>query len=338
MSFNGYKEVIEENDLAILYINFSTLVPINVTYKTINRKGEEVDNLYQTKYGSLKASDLIGKKFGHRVELSKGFAYALAPTPELWTKSLPHRTQILYATDIAMIILQLDLKPGCVVIESGTGSGSLSHSLIRTIAPSGHLHTFDFHQSRSEKARQEFEEHGIKNFVTCYHRDVCEQGFDLINKADAVFLDLPHPWLVVPHAKKSLKKCGGRLCSFSPCIEQVQQTCLQLKESGFTEINTIECLLREFQVRKITLTEFDPDFDPLEERFGKENCDNTEDDASSQDSKKDDKNVKHGGVKRKLECDNKERERKFVTGVPLTSMPGHTGYLTFATLPAQLVK
>ena len=28
------------------------------------------------------------------------------------------------------------------------------------------------------------------------------------------------------------------------------------------------------------------------------------------------------------------KESKFVTGVPLTSMPGHTGYLIFATLPS----
>jgi tRNA (adenine57-N1/adenine58-N1)-methyltransferase len=36
-------------------------------------------------------------------------------------------------------------------------------------------------------------------------RDVCEKGFDLIDAADAVFLDLPHPWKVVPHAKIALK-------------------------------------------------------------------------------------------------------------------------------------
>ena len=43
---------------------------------------------------------------------------------------------------------------------TGTGSGSLSHALIRTIAPTGHLHTFEFHEQRSQIARDEFKEHG----------------------------------------------------------------------------------------------------------------------------------------------------------------------------------
>jgi len=208
MSFNKYKEIIEENDLVMLYIDFSTIIPIKVTEWTTSKKGNEIENICQTKYGALKVSDLIGKKFGCRVNLmsANGFAHALHPTPELWTKALPHRTQILYATDIAMIILQLELKPGSVVVESGTGSGSLSHSLIRTIAPTGHLHTFDFHKQRRDKAEQEFEEHGVKDFVTCYHKDACQDGFGLENVADAVFLDLPHPWDAIQSAKKSLKE------------------------------------------------------------------------------------------------------------------------------------
>lgn len=36
---------------------------------------------------------------------------------------------------------------------AGTGSGSMSHSLIRTIAPSGHVHTFEFHSERADIAR-----------------------------------------------------------------------------------------------------------------------------------------------------------------------------------------
>ena len=49
----------------------------------------------------------------------KGWVYLLHPTPALWTLNLPHRTQILYSTDISMIILQLAIKPGSVVVESG---------------------------------------------------------------------------------------------------------------------------------------------------------------------------------------------------------------------------
>ena len=70
----------------------------------------------------------------------------------------------------------------------------------------------------------------------------------------------------------------------------------------------MEVLNREFQVRKITLPIFDESLELLASR------------------------------KRKLEESEPEvdvelKEAKFVTGVPLTTMAGHTGYLTFATLP-----
>lgn len=41
-------------------------------------------------------------------------------------------------------------------------------------------------------------------------RDVCQNGFsdDVTGKADAVFLDLPHPHLVIPFAIKALKPSG----------------------------------------------------------------------------------------------------------------------------------
>lgn len=54
-----------------------------------------------------------------QVELSKGWGHVLQPTPELWSLTLPHRTQIIYTPDISMILLQLDLVPGSIVIEAG---------------------------------------------------------------------------------------------------------------------------------------------------------------------------------------------------------------------------
>lgn len=105
-------------------------------------------------------------RFIKQVTLTKGWAYVLQPTPDLWTQSLPHRTQIIYTPDISMILFQLEVKPGSIVVESGTGSGSLSHNFIRAVKPLGHLHTFDFHEQRCEIARQEFANHGLSDFVT----------------------------------------------------------------------------------------------------------------------------------------------------------------------------
>ena len=50
---------------------------------------------------------------------NKGWVVVLHPTPELWTLSLPHRTQILYSTDISLITMQLELRPGSTVCECG---------------------------------------------------------------------------------------------------------------------------------------------------------------------------------------------------------------------------
>ena len=66
---------------------------------------------------------------------------------------------------------------------------------------------------------------GINNFITVTHRDVLTNGFLLDDEVtpgsiDACFLDLPSPEVAVKHAYQILKT-KGRLCNFSPCIEQV---------------------------------------------------------------------------------------------------------------------
>lgn len=300
MSFVEYSDFIQDGDVAIVYLNHDSMMPVKVQH------GAQT----QTRYGAIRHStDLIGQRYGSKVTCSKGWVYVLHPTPELWTVSLPHRTQILYTTDIATVTMMLELKPGSIVCESGTGSGSLSHAILRTIAPTGHLHTVEFHQQRAEKVAEEFKEHRVGHLVTVRNQDVCKDGFGVTGVADAVFLDIPSPWEAVGHAKAAMKKHGGRLCSFSPCIEQVQRTCEALTHQGFEAISTMEVLLRVHDVRTVSL--------PLPD-FGPDAAAQTEPDAREETPPTSTPN--HPSITLK-------------TTTPPREMPGHTGYLTFATKP-----
>lgn len=77
--------------------------------------------------------------YGHKVfsKNRSGFVMMIRPTSELWTVSLPHRTQILYTPDISLILMRLEVRPGHVVIESGTGSGSMTTAMARCVGPKG---------------------------------------------------------------------------------------------------------------------------------------------------------------------------------------------------------
>ncbi|XP_030376377.1 tRNA (adenine(58)-N(1))-methyltransferase catalytic subunit TRMT61A [Scaptodrosophila lebanonensis] len=310
MSFLKPQTHIEKGDIVILYLSVNSMHAIEAVPTILNKKGETIPHIFQTPYGSLKVESIIGVKYGSRVELSKGWAHVLQPNPELWTQTLPHRTQIIYTPDISMILHQLEVRPGAVVVESGTGSGSLSHFFLRALKPTGHLHTFDFHDLRATQARDEFRKHGLESFVTVYHRDVCNLGFtsELDGRADAVFLDLPAPDLAVPHAFKALKLSGGRFCSFSPCIEQSQRCINALSKLGFNEICSMEVLQQENVVKTRTVPVIDLEF--LKQPK-----------SSSSEATKTPKELK-----------------KYLTSSNPQVLPGHTGFLTFATLPPNIAK
>jgi tRNA (adenine57-N1/adenine58-N1)-methyltransferase len=204
------------------------------------------------------------------------------------------------------------------------GSGSLSVSISRAVAPLGHLHTFDFHAERAQKARDDFALLQLESFITVHHRDVVARGFPRVEgDADAVFLDLPTPWTVVPMAKNVLKD-GGRICCFSPCIEQVQRNCESLAAHGFEEIKTVEFVLRDWD---IGTTHFSlPPYHILDTLL---------------DNNKITSESKHKNKKRKLNEDSEVEEKNqptvSYTGQaysalrPFPNYRAHTGYLTFAT-------
>ena len=182
---------------------------------------------------------------------------------------------MFYRHDISTIIMQLDLRPGARVAESGTGSGvfvvrvchactgSLTHSLCRCVAPTGHVYTYDIEPQRVNDVRATLAEHGYgAQLVTVKCRDVCTAGFDVgecvrtpcdsrkyvhAGNLDALVLDVPSPWLALEHAALALRP-NARLCTFSPCIEQVQRNVARMRALGFHSIDTMTIVPRMMKV------------------------------------------------------------------------------------------
>ncbi|KAI5077221.1 hypothetical protein GOP47_0007045 [Adiantum capillus-veneris] len=178
--------------------------------------------------------------------------------------------------------------------------------------------------------RQDFVKNGLEGIVMVDVRDVQGLGFpDTLNgKLDAVFLDLPQPWLAIPSAVKVLR-CNGALCSFSPCIEQVQRSCEALRKHKFTDIRIFEVLMRTYEVREEHLK-------PVQQEVTRqETLEASEDKLSSPPHKK---VCLKGGTGQASECPDTVRTcegliRKkpgFRMAKPVPETRGHTGYLTFA--------
>ncbi|KAL9645560.1 hypothetical protein ABK040_000623 [Willaertia magna] len=353
---NNNNNIIQEGDLVIFYLNHDNMKA------DIIKKGET----FECRFGIFSHDKIIGKTFGTILQNEKkgnannkknknmmdSFIYVLQPTPQLWTLALKHRTQILYHADISLIVNHFHLKPGSIVIEAGTGSGSLSHSIAKSIMPNGQLFTFEYHFERFKQAIEEFKSNGLYN-VTITNGDVCENGFnvnqsttnisihqnqlqpsiseplqvlgeDKYETVDAVFLDLPKPWLCIKNVFRLLK-FGGKFCGFSPCIEQIQNTADALREHDFVDITSVECLAREYMGSNVKMESVDKYFNNNDKmQIDNDNAvtsnivfvDNTKESATVVSTNNNNNNTS-------------TVEKKLYHAVP--EMKGHTGYLIFAT-------
>ena len=130
-----------------------------------------------------KSPKLSPKTFGIQDASSLGDHFAgglwlalLRPSPEFITQSLTHRTQIVYHADISLLRALLDARPGRIICEAGTGSGSVSASLSRALRPNGKLYTFEFHEERQKQAMADFSS-WVRSFCWSFWVPFFEFGF-----------------------------------------------------------------------------------------------------------------------------------------------------------------
>lgn len=294
------------DNLAIVHLKRDHQVPTVLRVQDEDDEGYAEGKVVNTRFGSFPHKTLIGLPWGSQVRASKvdtgsrgrrdkkrkievvedtptekeavqassGFIHLLPPTPENWTSSLPHRTQVVYTPDYSYILHRLRARPGTSIIEAGAGSGSFTHASTRAVyngypdkrRKTGKVWRYEFHEQRHEKLVKELRDHGLEGIVQITHRDVCSEGF-LVDRespeAEAVFLDLPAPWLALPHLTRKKSDDQGNpvtsalnskhpihLCTFSPCMEQVQRTISTMRKLGWVDIDMVEVQQKRLEIRR----------------------------------------------------------------------------------------
>jgi tRNA (adenine57-N1/adenine58-N1)-methyltransferase len=204
---------------------------------------------FHTHKGYLKLDELIGKEYGEPIKSSLGIYFTtLKPSLTDYIMKSSRNTQIIYPKDAALIVMFSGIGPGSRVVESGTGTGSLTTALAHYVGSTGKVYTYELRSEFQKNAAKNLERSKLIDRVEMKSGDVTLSGYEE-RDVDAVILDLATPWLVVPHAYQALRP-SGVIVSFSPTIDQVVKTTEALRENNFVFIETIECLMRSMQVER----------------------------------------------------------------------------------------
>ncbi|MBN1454534.1 MAG: tRNA (adenine-N1)-methyltransferase [Anaerolineales bacterium] len=200
---------------------------------------------FHTHRGILQHDDLIGLPWGSQVFSHLGAPFfLLQPALGDLLLDLKRNTQILYPKDIGFILITMGIGPGQMVIEAGTGSGSMTIALAYAVGPDGRVVTYEQREEMQNLARKNIARTGLATRVDFKLRDV-QEGFDETD-ADAFFLDVPNPYDYISQVRAALKP-GGFFCGIVPTVNQAETLLRALRRNRFAFLEMCEVLLRYYK-------------------------------------------------------------------------------------------
>lgn len=206
---------------------------------------------FHSHLGIVEHDDLIGSPEGSYVQSTGGSKMlVLRPTLGDFTVKMKRGAQVIYPKDVGLILVYADIFDGATVLEAGTGSGSLTLALARAVGPHGRVISYEVRHDHHERAMDNvttwYEGRGGKpENIELRRGDVFEGAPE--SGIDRMVLDLPEPWRAVGPTTASLAS-GGLLCCYLPTVPQVVQIVDGLRSNGFGFIETLEGLVRTWNV------------------------------------------------------------------------------------------
>ena len=201
--------------------------------------------------GFIDFKDVIGKHPGQTFLLSPYHRKVAILRPLLsdFIFHMKRQSQIIYPEDIGSILIYGNARPNSQILEAGTGSGTVTGILANFSQPDGHIYSFDIRESALKQAKKNIEHMGMKEHTTVDLGNILEKDYNFEN-INFIMLDLATPWLAVPRVKKYLDPVKGRICLFSPTLEQVKKNINALIQNQFQWYKTFELMKRFYQVKQ----------------------------------------------------------------------------------------
>lgn len=215
----------------------------------IDSKGKKYTVTHEdlhTNHGYIKNEDIAMSNDGDVLETHMGHKFTLIKANlNDYIDLMERKCSIILPKDVGIINAYTGLGYGQKVVEAGTGSGATALYFANIVGAKGEVYTYELREDFASIAAKNILEFCQKN-VTVKNQDI-KDGIEETS-VDMVFLDLPQPWDVVEHASKSLK-VGGYLAAYNPYIEAVITLNKVLKKYEFSDIKTVECILREIEIK-----------------------------------------------------------------------------------------
>lgn len=204
------------------------------------------DEEFHTNFGLISKEDMQKGMPGDVLKTHLGHEFkVLKANINDYIDLMERKCSIILPKDIGIITAYTGMGAGDKVVEGGTGAGATALHFGNIVGEKGEVNSYEIREDFTQIARRNVDCFGLNNvYIKC--ADITE-GIDE-EDVDIVFLDLPKPWNVVEYAKKSLKS-GGFISAYTPYIEQVQILQKVLKKFEFSNIISLECILREIEVK-----------------------------------------------------------------------------------------
>jgi len=215
----------------------------------LNKKGKKfiagTDDLH-TDQGFIKIEEINASSSGDVLKTHLGHEFrVLDANINDYIDLMDRRCSIILPKDLGVMAAYTGLGCGQRVVEAGTGAGAATIFMANIVGETGHVYTYELREDFSQIAEKNVTNFGLSN-VTFKCKDVSE-GIEE-KDIDLVFLDLPKPWDVIENARDSLKT-GGFLVAYTPYIDQVKLFSRILKKRDFSNIKSLECLVRDIEVK-----------------------------------------------------------------------------------------